>query len=96
MAVFFWYLEKSDACVCILYSSVNWKSRVLKCTTKTLPCLTGHSVYTRYPIEIYVGFAVTSSKFIFYISGVIPLLENHFLYLKILPRNLLIDLCIHV
>ena len=33
---------------------------------------------TRYPIEGYVGWAVTSSKFIFNISGVIPLFENHF------------------
>ena len=30
------------------------------------------------------------------ISGVIPLLENHFLYLKIFPRNLQIDLYIHI
>ena len=48
--------------------------------------------YTGYPIERYVGWTVTSSKFIFNISGVIPLVENHFLFMKILPRNLWIDL----
>ena len=52
--------------------------------------------YTGYPIEKYVGWMATSSYFIFNISGVIPLLENHFLYLKILPRNLWIDLCFYV
>ena len=50
---------------------------------------------TGYPIERYVGWAVTSSKLIFFISGVIPLLENYFLYLKILPRNLWIDLIMY-
>ena len=53
-------------------------------------------MYIQDPIERYVGWAVTLSKFIFHISGVIPLLENHFLYLKILPRNLWIDLCIRI
>ena len=51
---------------------------------------------TRYPIERYVGWTDTSSKLIFNISGVIPLLENHFLYLNILPRNLWIDICIYI
>ena len=44
-------------------------------------------VHTENPIEKYVGWTDTSSIFIFNISGVIPLFENHFSYLKILPRN---------
>ena len=44
---------------------------------------------TENPSEQYVGWTDTSSNFIFNISGVIPLLENHLF----LPRNLLIDLC---
>ena len=43
-----------------------------------------------------VGRLRHQNSFIIYISGVLLLLENHFLYLKILPRNLWIDLCIHI
>ena len=42
---------------------------------------------TANPIEKYIDWMDRSSHFIFNISGVIPLFENHFLYLKIFAKK---------
>ena len=44
LAVFFWYLGKSDLSSVHVYSSVHWTSHFLQGTIEELPCLTGHLV----------------------------------------------------
>ena len=44
MAVYFWYLVKSDLSSVHVYSSAYWTSHFLQGTRKTCPCLTGHLV----------------------------------------------------
>ena len=44
MAVYFWYLVKSDLSSVYVYSSVHWASHLLQGTRKIRPCLNGHPV----------------------------------------------------
>ena len=44
MAVFFWYLVKSDLFSVRVYSSLRWTSHFLQGTRKTRPCLSGQVV----------------------------------------------------
>ena len=50
MAVFFWYLVKSDLSIVRYCTHIHWTSHFLQGTRKTEPCLTGHSVPER-PVE---------------------------------------------
>ena len=52
MAVFYWYLVKSDLSSLLIYSSVYWTSHFLLGTRKAQPCLTGH------PVEVMAGIAL--------------------------------------
>ena len=77
---FIFFLNRLDKLPRVLYTPPNIGINAVP--LKTLTIITG------YPIEHYVGWNDTSSYFISYIGGVIPFLENHFLYENICSSDL--------
>ena len=55
MAVFFWYLGKSEHCTVTRYRSVHWTSHFLQGTRKTWPCLSGDHVPDDDPVPLVDG-----------------------------------------
>ena len=56
MAVFFWYLVKSDLSSVRVYISLHWKSHFLQVTRKKRPCLTGNPVQVTFGIVLSFTF----------------------------------------
>ena len=52
MAVFFWYLVKSDLSSVQVCSSVHWTSHFLQDARKTRPCLSGRVVQYRKKLRL--------------------------------------------
>ena len=65
MAVFFWYLGKSDLSSVSVYSSVHWKRQFLQGARNTRPCVTGKSVIPEFPKN-----PTAISKFPLYYIGI--------------------------
>ena len=63
MAMFFWYLVKSDDSVrAPWYSGVHWTSHYLQGTRNTRPCITGTPVYTGYYIQTSISYSMLQSN----------------------------------